>query len=152
MEIKIDPLQDGAVLGLLEAHRREMFQSSPPDCVHALDTAALCAPDLTLWSAWIDGRLAGCGALKSLSPTHAEIKSMRTAPIHLRKGVATALLTHILEEAKQRGFTRVSLETGTPAPFTPARQLYQKFGFAECAPFADYRAGPFSICLTKELK
>ena len=137
MEIRIDNLKDGLVIRLLEEHRREMFQYSPPDTVHALDAAALRKPDRTIWSAWINGKLAGCGALKELDVTHGEIKSMRTARTHLRQGVAAGLLTHILAIAKRRGYSRISLETGTPEAFAPARRLYEKFGFQPCAPFAD---------------
>ena len=151
MEIRIDNLKDGLVIRLLEEHRREMFQYSPPDTVHALDAAALRKPDRTIWSAWINGKLAGCGALKELDVTHGEIKSMRTARTHLRHGVAAGLLTHILAIAKRRGYSRISLETGTPEAFAPARRLYEKFGFQPCAPFADYKAGPFSVCITKTL-
>ena len=79
------------------------------------------------------------------------IKSMRTARTHLRQGVAAGLLTHILAIAKRRGYSRISLETGTPEAFAPARRLYEKFGFQPCAPFADYKAGPFSVCMTKTL-
>lgn len=151
MEIRIDNLKDGLVIRLLEEHRREMFQYSPPDTVHALDAAALRKPDRTIWSAWINGKLAGCGALKELDVTHGEIKSMRTARTNLRQGVAAGLLTHILAIAKRRGYSRISLETGTPEAFAPARRLYEKFGFQPCAPFADYKAGPFSVCMTKTL-
>ena len=151
MEIRIDNLKDGLVIRLLEEHRREMFQYSPPDTVHALDAAALRKPDRTIWSAWINGKLAGCGAIKELDVTHGEIKSMRTARTHLRQGVAAGLLTHILAIAKRRGYSRISLETGTPEAFAPARRLYEKFGFQPCAPFADYKAGPFSVCMTKTL-
>jgi putative acetyltransferase len=151
VEIRIDNLKDGLVIRLLEEHRREMFQYSPPDTVHALDAAALRKPDRTIWSAWINGKLAGCGALKELDVTHGEIKSMRTARTHLRQGVAAGLLTHILAIAKRRGYSRISLETGTPEAFAPARRLYEKFGFQPCAPFADYKAGPFSVCMTKTL-
>jgi putative acetyltransferase len=151
VEIRIDNLKDGLVIRLLEEHRREMFQYSPPDTVHALDAAALRKPDRTIWSAWINGKLAGCGALKELDVTHGEIKSMRTARTHLRQGVAAGLLTHILAIAKRRGYSRISLETGIPEAFAPARRLYEKFGFQPCAPFADYKAGPFSVCMTKTL-
>jgi putative acetyltransferase len=151
VEIRIDNLKDGLVIRLLEEHRREMFQYSPPDTVHALDAAALRKPDRTIWSAWINGKLAGCGALKELDVTHGEIKSMRTARTHLRQGVAAGLLTHILAIAKRRGYSRISLETGTPEAFASARRLYEKFGFQPCAPFADYKAGPFSVCMTKTL-
>jgi putative acetyltransferase len=151
MEIRLDTLEDGAVIGLLAEHRREMLSHSPPDCAHALDTAALRKPDLTIWSAWIDGEFAGCGALRELDARHGEIKSMRTTSRQRRKGVAAAILTHIMGVARQRGYGRVSLETGATDHFLAARMLYGKFGFQVCAPFADYRAGPFSVCMTKTL-
>jgi putative acetyltransferase len=108
-------------------------------------------PEITFWTMWDAGVLAGCGALKALDPQHAEIKSMRTAASHRRQGVAKRLLQHLLEEAKQRGYTRVSLETGSMEFFRPARALYASFGFAPCPPFADYREDPNSIFMTKEL-
>jgi putative acetyltransferase len=95
--------------------------------------------------------LAGCGALKELDPQHAEIKSMRMASSHRRKGVAKQLLQHMLDEAKHRGYTRVSLETGSMDFFLPARALYASFGFEHCPPFAVYIEDPNSVFMTKEL-
>jgi putative acetyltransferase len=95
--------------------------------------------------------LLGCGALKELNPQHGEIKSMRTASLHRRKGVAATLLKHILEEAKNRKYKRVSLETGPMDAFLPARNLYAGFGFKKCRPFADYVEDPYSVYMTKEL-
>ena len=93
----------------------------------------------------------GCGALKELDPTHGEIKSMRTASAHLRKGVAAALLIHNMEEARRRSYRRLSLETGSMDAFAPARSLYTRFGFRFCPPFADYVEDPFSVFMTLEL-
>jgi putative acetyltransferase len=149
--IKIDDLSDGAVEALLTEHHREMFKYSPPESVHALDTAALRKPGLTFWSAWFDEELAGCGALLELDAQHGEIKSMRTVAHHLRKGVAAALLERIIAEARERGHTRLSLETGTPEAFAPARRLYERFGFVVCPPFANYREDPFSVCMSRDL-
>jgi putative acetyltransferase len=98
-----------------------------------------------------DSQLMGCGALKELDPTHGEIKSMRTASAHLRKGVAAALLTHILEEARKRSYRRLSLETGSMEAFAAARSLYMRFGFQFCSPFADYVEDPLSVFMTQEL-
>jgi putative acetyltransferase len=100
---------------------------------------------------WDAGILAGRGALKALDQQHAESTSLRTASTHRRKGVAEQLLQQLLEEAKQRGYTRVSLETGAMEFFLPARALYASCGFAPCPPFADYIADPTSVFLTKEL-
>lgn len=150
-DIRIDDLSDGTVEALMVEHHREMFQYSPPESVHALDPAALRTPDLTFWSAWIDAEIAGCGALKELDARHGEIKSMRTVARHLRKGVASALLRHIIGVARERGYTRVSLETGTPEAFAPARELYVRFGFTVCPPFGDYQEDPYSVCMTLAL-
>ena len=104
-----------------------------------------------MWALWDAGTLAGCGALKELDAQHGEIKSMRTAAGHLRKGVGSFLLQHIISEANRRGYRRLSLETGSMSYFRPAHALYQKFGFKRCAPFADYREDPNSVFMTKEL-
>lgn len=93
----------------------------------------------------------GCGALKRLDTGHAEVKSMRTSAGHLRKGVAKKLLTHICDEARRRGYTRLSLETGSMEPFEPARKLYAGFGFEYCEPFGDYVDDPNSVFMTKDL-
>lgn len=151
MDIKIDDLTGTEIHKLLLEHRRSMFLHSPPESVHALDIEALRKPEITFWSAWENGELVGCGALKELDSTHAEIKSMRTASSHLRKGVARNLLNHIMEEAARRGYRRLSLETGSGQAFEPARTLYDNFGFTYCGPFDDYVEDPYSVFMTKEL-
>ncbi len=128
-----------------------MHEHSPPESVHALDLQSLRDPSITFWTAWEDNDLLGCGALRQLDDGHAELKSMRTASTHLRKGVGRAILQHILGEARQRGIRRISLETGTPAPFAAARRLYASEGFVLCEPFADYALDPYSVFLTKVL-
>lgn len=148
IELLEDDLNSGHIEGLLEQHRQEMFKHSPPESVHALDAQALRAPNMSFWSAWINDEFAGCGALKQLNESHGEIKSMKTRPEHLKKGVAKALLTKIIDQARVRGFDRLSLETGTMDVFIPARELYKKFGFKECPPFADYFEDPNSVCMT----
>ena len=128
-----------------------MHQYSPPESVHALDLEALRHPSITFWTAWEGDDLLGCGALKQLDGTHAELKSMRTATAHLRKGVARAVLQHILSAARTRGVQRISLETGTPTPFEAAQALYANEGFVLCGPFADYVPDPYSLFMTKTL-
>ena len=151
MEIKIDDLSGPEVHELLREHLQDMFLHSPPESVHALDLESLRRPEITFWTVWEGGELFGCGALKELDPGHAEIKSMRTSSAHLRKGVASYLLRHILEEAARRGYTRLSLETGSAEAFEPARRLYARHGFAYCGPFADYVEDPYSVFMTREL-
>ena len=119
IEIRVDDLQGSAIQALLQAHLDAMYEHSPPESVHALDLAALRHPSITFWTAWEDNDLMGCGALKQHDAANAELKSMRTADAHLRKGVAQALLRHILSTARARGIQRISLETGTgPALLT----------------------------------
>lgn len=151
MHIKIDDLSGPEVAELLNEHLENMALHSPPESVHALDLDEMKKPDVTFWSVWDGNELAGCGALKELDAHHAEIKSMRTASAHLRKGVAKQILQHIIEEAKQRRYRRLSLETGSMEAFEPARQLYLRFGFQYCEPFADYVEDPNSFFMTKEL-
>jgi putative acetyltransferase len=151
MEVKIDDLTGSEIYELLQEHLRSMYLHSPPESVHALDIEALRRPEITFWSVWEGDELLGCGALKELDPQHAEIKSMRTSARHLRKGVAKYLLNYILEEARRRGFRRLSLETGSMKAFEPARSLYANFGFKYCEPFADYIEDPYSVFMTREL-
>lgn len=148
MLIRPDDLSGPEIRALLAEHLRSMHSLSPPESVHALDVTGLMRPDVTLWSAWRDGNLLGCGALRELDATHGEIKSMRTAQAHLRSGVARALLAHIVHTARTRGYARLSLETGSQPAFEPARQLYARAGFTLCGPFADYTHDPNSTFMT----
>ncbi|MBW4517372.1 MAG: GNAT family N-acetyltransferase [Timaviella obliquedivisa GSE-PSE-MK23-08B] len=151
MEIKIDDLSGSEIAEFLEEHIREMKSVSPPESKHALDLEGLRKPEITFWTVWDDSRLIGCGAMKELDKNHAEIKSMRTTISYRGKGVAAMLLQHILNEAKLRGYRRISLETGSMPFFEPAHNLYAKYGFENCAPFSTYREDPNSIFMTKRL-
>ena len=151
MDIRADDLSGPEISHLVREHLRSVALHSPPESVHALGLEALRQPDITFWSVWQGSELLGCGALKELDPHHGEIKSMRTASRHLRKGVAARLMSHILEEAKRRSYRRLSLETGSMDAFAPARSLYARFGFHPCAPFADYVEDPNSVFMTREL-
>ena len=151
MEIRVDDLRGAAVIALLEEHLRCMAAASPPESCHALDLHGLRQPDVTFWSMWEGAELAGVGALKELAADEGEIKSMRTAYAFQRRGVASAMLRHLIAEARRRGYRRVSLETGSMAYFEPARQLYARFGFKYCAPFNGYTDDPNSVFMTREL-
>ena len=151
MQIRLDDLTGHEIAALIGEHLRNMHQITPPESIHAFGLEKLRQPDITFWSAWEGAELLGCGALKELDSTHGEIKSMRTAAAHLRKGVAAAMLRHILAEAKLRGYARVSLETGAMAEFVPARRLYARFGFVDCGPFGEYVPDPNSVFMTLEL-
>ena len=151
MRITIDGLSDPAIENLLQAHLQSLSAISPPESMHALDIEALRKPEITFWSVWDGEELVGCGALKELDAAHGEIKSMRTASPHLRKGVASRLLQHMIDEAKRRNYSRLSLETGSMDAFEPARRLYAKFGFKNCEPFANYVEDPNSVFMTREL-
>ncbi|MEY2577150.1 MAG: putative acetyltransferase [Verrucomicrobiota bacterium] len=152
MEIRIDDLNGSEIRALLQEHLANMRQISPPESIHALPIEGLRKPEVTFWSAWENGELLGCGALKELDFQHGEIKSMRTSAQHRRKGVARAILDYIIGEAERRGYDRLSLETGSMDAFEPARQLYARAGFAFCGPFADYIEDPNSVFMTMELK
>jgi putative acetyltransferase len=151
MDIRVDDLRGPEIALLLQEHLQGMALHSPPESIHALDLDALRKPEITFWSAWQDAELMGCGAIKELDSAHAEIKSMRTASTHLRKGVAAALLRHILDEARRRCYRRLSLETGSAEAFAPAHRLYASFGFKPCGPFADYVEDPYSVFMTREV-
>ena len=149
--IKRDHLTKDEVIELVSSHLQGMNLHSPPESIHALDIESLKQRDITFWSVWEGSQLAGCGAIKELDEHHGEIKSMRAATAHLRKGIARELLQYIINEAKKRGYRRLSLETGSAPPFEPARKLYASFGFYECDPFSTYKEDPYSVFMTKKL-
>jgi putative acetyltransferase len=151
IDIRLDDLNGPQIRGLLEEHLRHMHELSPPESVHALAIDKLRRPEVAFWTAWAGGELLGCGALREIDATHGEIKSMRTAAAYRGRGVARALLRHILAEADRRGYARLSLETGAMAAFEPAQRLYRSFGFTPCPPFADYIEDPHSVFMTKAL-
>lgn len=151
MDIRIDDLSGPAIHALLQAHLDTMAVHSPPESRHALNLEGLRAPEITFWCVWEGAALIGCGALKQLDATHGEIKSMHTAIAHRGKGVATRMVEHILAVARERGYTRLSLETGSMDGFAPARALYQRYGFDFCGPFGGYREDPNSVFMTRDM-
>jgi putative acetyltransferase len=151
MDIRIDNLTGKEIYDLLSEHLEDMHLTSPPESVHALDIEGLRKPGITFWTIWQDDKLAGCGALKELTSSAAEIKSMRTAHGFRRQGVGAKLLNHILTEARQRNYQTLYLETGSMDYFAPARKLYESFGFKACGPFAGYTEDPNSIFMIKAL-
>ncbi|MDO8297031.1 MAG: GNAT family N-acetyltransferase [Caulobacter sp.] len=144
LTIRQDDLSGEDVRALLAIHLAGMAENTPPEHVFALDLSGLQTPDITVWTARDDGVLAGIGALKALGDGAGELKSMRTHPHHLRKGVAAALLDQILDEAATRGYHRVSLETGVGESFEPALALYRRRGFTNGEAFSDYEASAFN--------
>lgn len=151
MHIEIDDLSRPQVHALLNEHLANMYELSPPEQVFALDVSKLRAPGITFWTVWEDGALLGCGALKELSATQGEVKSMRTPKTLRRKGAGRAVLAHIVGIARARRYHTLSLETGSHPAFLPAQKLYQTFGFVYCGPFADYREDPSSVFMSLAL-
>ena len=146
-----DNLTDQKVIAPLREHMENTLAISPVESVHALDLAGLTMPEITCWSAWDGQELLGFGALKSLGNGEGEMKSMRTSRLRLRKGVAHAMLKHILSTAVTRQYCRLYLETGSSHLFAPARNVYSYHGFTFCRPFGQYVADPNSILMKLEL-
>ena len=151
MTITEGGLDEADVIALLGEHLQGMADHTPPESIHALDVEGLKAPDIIFWTMRDGTELRGCIALKQLDEKHGEIKSMRTVSAHLRRGIAAALLEHLVAEARRRSYERLSLETGSGAGFEAAHALYRKFGFEYCGPFASYRDDPFSRFMTLKL-
>ncbi|MBJ7538778.1 GNAT family N-acetyltransferase [Marinomonas transparens] len=151
MDIRIDDLSGPEVKQLLTEHLEDMYATSPAESVHALDLTELKKPDITFWTVWEEEQLLGCGALKTFDEKQGEIKSMRTTSAARNKGIASTLLSYILDMAKQQGIEKINLETGPQDFFAPARKLYEKNGFSYCGPFADYELDPYSVFMTKQL-
>jgi putative acetyltransferase len=151
LQIRRDDLRGPEIRALLEEHLAHMRAISPPDSVHALDLERLRKPGIHFWTVWDGAELLGCGALKRLGEHDGEIKSMRTATRHQRRGVARAVLAHIMAHARADGVQRLWLETGSTDHFSAARTLYAATGFALCGPFADYREDPHSTFMRLDL-
>ena len=151
MRIELDDLRRAEVRALLTEHLTNMHSLGPPESVHALSIEGLRSSDVTFWTVWEGNDLLGCGALKELDEKHGEVKSMRTPAALRRRGAGRAILTHILAEARARGYKRLSLETGSMEAFKPAQKLYESFGFVYCGPFGSYKEDPYSVFMTLEL-
>ena len=152
MKITDGGLDDPRVQALLTYHYETARAQTAPESAHALDLSGLKAPDIRFWSAWDDDRVVGIGALKRLTPSHGEVKSMHTDRSHRRKGVGAAMLAHIVVAAREMRLVRLSLETGSMPFFEPARALYRRHGFAECPPFGEYVPDRNSIFMTLDLR
>lgn len=147
-----DDLSSSDSRDLLRLHLEGMHAHSPPGSVFALDLSGLMAPNVTVWTAWQGDEIAGIGALKDLGDCSGELKSMRTHPKFLRRGVAAALLDHIIDVARIRGMIRLSLETGSGSYFEPALALYRRRGFVDGRAFADYKRSAFNQFLHLSLQ
>lgn len=155
LDIRLDELRDPRIAAFLQEHLADMRRVSPPESVHALDLDGLRQPGIRFWTGWTqrpDGEaLVATAALKRLDGAHAELKSMRTAAALRGQGIAARMLVHVLDEARARGYLRLSLETGSQAFFAPARALYAKHGFEDCGPFGAYGPDPYSHFMTRLL-
>lgn len=150
MDIRQDDPTAAHVADLLAHHLREL-RSVMSNYAFALDATGLSAPNVTFWTAWDSDTLLGFGALKALDASHGEVKSMRAAPAARGTGVGRAILEHVIAEARRRGFSRLSLETGTGALHAPAVALYRRVGFVSCDAFGDYQPSPYNQFMRLEL-
>lgn len=151
MLIRVDDLTGQEIVAFLDEHLSDMRAASPPESKHALDLAGLRKPEITFWTAWSDSVLVGCCALKQLDESHGEVKSMRVAKEVRAKGIGSALVAHVIGEARARSYLRLSLETGAMPFFEPARRLYRRHGFEVCGPFASYKPDPNSVFMTLKI-
>lgn len=152
LEIKKSDLSEPEIVDLLQLHHRRMREVSPPESCHVLNLDELRQPEITVWGAWQTDQLAGCTALKELDASHGEIKSMKVSEALVGKGFANSLLEFLIDEATRRGYRQLSLETGSMDYFTPARNLYLKYGFKECPPFAGYVKDVNSVFMCKRFE
>ena len=152
MSLRIEEggLDNGQVIAMLKFHFETNISVTPPGSAHVFDLSRLRSPDISFWSAWDGDTLMGVGALKRINASDGEIKSMHTLKTARRSGVGAAILQHIMAEAHKMGLTRLLLETGSFDFFAPARALYARHGFTECAPFEGYKPDPNSTFMMRE--
>jgi len=151
INVRQDDVSSAEVRSLINEHLSGMHSNSPPNHVNALAIKNLQEPSVTFWTGWIDGTLCGCGALRELDPLTGEVKSMRTRSAFLGNGVGQAVLDEILLAARQRGYSRVLLETGSGPAFEPAHRLYKRNGFEWSGSFGEYTATDFNVFMAKYL-
>ncbi len=151
LEIRLDDLSGEPTRALIAAHLSDMRSISPEESCHALDLSGLQQPSVQVWSAWVDGELAGVGALAQLDATNGELKSMRVADSHRGEGIGRAMLEHLIGRARQVGMSSLWLETGSTPEFLAAQRLYESAGFVRCEPFGSYVLDPYSVFMTKQL-
>lgn len=151
MHIRPGDTFDPRVIALLDHHVTAARAQTAPGSAHALALSGLRAPDIGFWTGWDGETLVATGALKTLSADHGEVKSMHTLQTTRRRGFGGQMLRHIISEARMRGMTRLSLETGSWGYFKPAHALYQAHGFVACGPFEGYVEDPNSLFLTLDL-
>lgn len=142
-------LDDSRIVALLRYHFDKCHEVTPPGSAHVFDVSKLKSADVDFFAAWDGETLLGVGAVKYLSGEHGEVKSMHTSEAARRRGVGSAILSHLMAAAKAKGVSRLSLETGSFGYFAPAVALYRRHGFEECQPFGSYRPDPNSLFLTR---
>lgn len=151
IEIQSADLDTPEFAALVETHAELMLSLSPPGSCHFLPMDGLKRSDVTVWEMRDGDTLVGCGALQHLSDTHGEVKSMHTLARYRGAGLGRRMLEHVIAVAEQRGYDRLSLETGSMDGFKPSRTLYRRFGFEVCPPFGDYVEDPNSVFMTRAL-
>jgi putative acetyltransferase len=151
MKIRIGDTYDPRVIALLDYHYTTARAQTAPGSAHALDLSGLRAPDIAFWAGWDGETVVAVGALKTISASYGEVKSMHTLAAARRRGFAGCMLNHIVKQARVRGMARLSLETGSSDYFKPAVALYTAHGFVPCDPFEGYVEDPNSLFLTLEL-
>ncbi|GLQ52544.1 GNAT family N-acetyltransferase [Dyella flava] len=152
MRIIPGDLHDPRVIELLNIHATSARAQTARGSAHALDISGLQTPDISFWAAWQEEQLLAVGALRQLSAEDGEVKSMHTAQFARRLGAGSAMLRHIIDVARARGFSRLNLETGAWDYFIPARAFYQRHGFIACPPFGDYAADSNSVFMSLDLR
>lgn len=151
MEIREDDLTGPEIRALLKRHLEHMVEITPPESVHAMDVDRLSGPDVTFWTAWDGDTLLGCGALKEIDPSTGEVKSMRTAEAARGRGIGTSIVEHLIAVSRERGYTKILLETGSADAFAPARRLYERAGFVARGPYPPYEQDPNLFFMEMEL-
>lgn len=149
--IRKDDLQGAEIAAFLQQHLDDMRAVSPPESKHALDVDGLRAPNISFWTLWDQSELVGCVALQELDPEQGELKSMRVDGSRRGAGLGRQLLEHVIDEARRRGYRTLLLETGAMPYFTPARSLYERFGFRFRGPFGKYVEDPNSVFMQLDL-
>ena len=142
----------GADLALLMArHTADMHADTPPESIYMMDAGQLAVPDVAFFVLREAGVPVAMGAFKRIDDRHAEIKSMHVLAEARGRGLSKRMLDHLVTQAAQTGYSRLSLETGVQPTFVAARALYANAGFVACPAFEGYWNDPNSVFMTRHL-
>lgn len=147
--IAAEPPDSAASLMLIEELEAELDPLYPDESRHGYSVEQLVEENVAFFVTRVDSAPAGCGGIKLFGTEYAEAKRMYVRPAFRGRGLATLMLEHLAEYARERGVGLLRLETGIHQH--NAIRLYEAWGFESVAPFGEYKPDPNSLFFEKRI-